>query len=146
MPFIKKVDIASQPIVQGNPGIQNFDVTVTAVIKFSEVERNIGLSYNARIALYEIDEKMDVFSVFPNNHQLFLQHASRGDSDDFIGFSNLKAISARSNEATIKHIFSVRASSESDGKMELKALVVCVPDTATAMKWSPMKKVQVITG
>jgi len=89
---------------------------------------------------------MDVYSAFPNNHELFLQRASRGDKDDFLGFSDSKSIIAESANASISHQFTVRASFEADLRMELKALVVCVPETATAMKWSSTERVQVIAG
>ncbi len=41
MPHINKVDISSQPIVLGSGGVNNFDVTVTATIRFSEVEKKL---------------------------------------------------------------------------------------------------------
>ena len=141
MPHITEVNIDSSQIVGKG---HNFDVTVTAKIKFSEVERNIGLNYNATIALYEIDETMDVYSGFPNNHQLFLQRATRGGKDGFLGFSTTQKLSAQTGIVEIKHRFSVAAIYEADGKMELKALVVCVPETATAMQWSSTKEVQVV--
>ncbi len=139
MPRIKKVNInsAGAGVIFG----QNIDVTVSATIMFSEVEKNIGLNYHVTIALYEIDDTMDVYSVFPNNNQLFLQRASRGNRDDFLGFSRPKPISAQTGEAEITHEFSVRGQIEPDRVMELKALVVCVPDTATAMKWSATEKI-----
>ena len=146
MPHIKTVNISSDSTIQGSPGPHNFNVEVLAKISFSEVEKKIGLNYNVTIALYEIDDAMDVYSVFPNNHQLFLQRASRGDKDDFLGFSDTKSVNAQSGAETIRHKFSVRASFEADQKMELKALVICVPETATAMKWSSTKQVQVVHG
>ncbi len=57
---------------------------------------------------------MDVYSVFPNGHQLFLQRASKGNQDDFLGFSNTKSLSAQSGEIAIEHRFSVRATFEPD--------------------------------
>ena len=140
MPHITEVNIdSSQVVITGN----DFVVTVIAKIKFSEVERNIGLNYNTTIALYQIDETMDVYSVFPNNHQLFLQRATRGGKDGFLGFSTTQKLSAQTGIVEIKHLFSVTAIREPDKKMELKALVVCVPETATAMQWSSIKEVQV---
>lgn len=146
MPYITKVNLSSQSSAQGSAEAHNFDVTVFATIKFSATERNIGLNYNVKIALYEIDERMDVYSVFPNNRYLFVQHAGRGVEDDFLGISEPISISAQSNGGTVEYRFSVRPSFEADHKMELKALVVCIPETATAMKWSSTKKVEIITG
>ncbi len=104
------------------------------------------MSYKTTIALYEIDDTMDVYTAFPNGHELFLKRAARGEKDDFLGFSNVKILQSQQGEATVEHPFSVRATFEPDQEMELKALVVCVPDTATAMKWSPTRKVRVVNG
>ncbi len=146
MPHIKNVIIESDNSVLGSPGSSNFDVVVRAEIGFSEVEQNLAINYNTRIALYEIDDTMDVYSVFPNGAGTLIQRASRGDKDDFLGFSSNKAISAQAGNVTIEHQFSVRATLEPDRRMKLKALVVCTPDTATAMKWSGTKFVEVIVG
>ncbi len=141
MPVISDVSIDSSAVVADN---ENFNVTVKAKVSFSANERNLELKCNARIALYEIDETMDVYSVFPNGGQIFLQRASRGDRDDFLGFSRNFTLNAQDGDTTIEHRFSVRSIIEPDTKMELKALVICVPETATAMKWSGTKSVQVV--
>jgi hypothetical protein len=156
MPYIKDVDIQSgdssiQPLTAGSSSsdlgiddrVNTFKVKVIANIEFSETEIRLGLSYSARVVLYEIDETMDVYSIFPNNHRLYLQRASRGDRDDFIGFSNPETVKAQQGGITISHLLPVRASNEPDRTMELKALVVCVPETATAMRWSSTKKVRI---
>ena len=149
MPFIQEVDIVSGDSNVGSSGsdliiderVTNFKVKVIAKIEFSETEIRLGLSYSTRVALYEIDGTMDVYSAFPNNHKLFLQRASRGDRDDFIGFSNAETVNAQPGGVTIIHVLSVRSSIERDRTLELKALVICVPETATAMQWSSTKKV-----
>lgn len=146
MPHIAVINIQSNDIVQGSPGRHEVGVYVTAKINFSDVEKRIGLNYHATIALYEVEGTMDVYTAFPNNHQLFLQRADRGGKDGFIGFSNTKKLSARTGTAEIKHTFTTIAAHRNDGYMDFKALVICVPETATAMQWSSTKKVQVIAG
>lgn len=146
MPHITKVNISSQPIAVGSPQPNRFPVRVSATIEFSDLEQRLGLSYQTRFVLYEIDETMDVYTVFPNSHELFLQRASRGDKDDFIGFSENESIKADAASKTIEHKFDVRTSIEPDLKMELKALAICIPETATAMKWSETRNVEIING
>lgn len=138
MPHIKEVTVRTPALVAED---RNFDVDVEASIEFTRLERELGLSYNARIALYEIDGQMDVYSVQPNRQGLFLQRAARGDKDDFLGFSPSFRLTASDSEETISHRFNVRASGESDRRLEIKALAVCVPETATAMKWSSEERV-----
>lgn len=146
MPHITDVVVFTPAIVQGSPGTHDYDVKVSATVAFSSKEQELGLSYNLIIALYEIDETMDVYSAFHNGNEVFLQRASRGDKDDFLGFSPNFSAQAIEGDKTIEHVFSVRASFEADQHMELKALVSCVPETATAMKWSSTNRVQVING
>ncbi|OZT72520.1 hypothetical protein [Vreelandella boliviensis] len=139
MPYIKSVDISTPSAVTYNT---YFNVGVSAVIEFSDLERQLGLSYKTSIALYEIDDRMDVYSIQPNWQRIFLQRAARGDKDDFLGFSPPIDMKADSAEDTITHNFNVRAQVESDWQMEIRALVVCVPETSAAMQWSSQKKIQ----
>ena len=146
MPHIKNVTISGPSTAQGSGGTNDFPAHVSATVKFSALEQSLGLSYQVKFALYEVDDTMDVYSAFPNNHDLFLQRASRGDKDDFVGMSRAQTIKADAAEKTIDHSFNIRVSFEADQQMELKALAVCVPETATAMKWSSTKRVGVVAG
>ncbi len=143
MPHIKEIAVHTP---QDTIAHSNFDVGVKADIEFTRLERELGLSYKARIALYEIDGQMDVYSVQPNWQQLFLQRAARGNKDDFLGFSPAFDLTASDSEKTISHTFDVRSSLEPDSRMEIRALVVCVPETAVAMKWSGETRVSVVIG
>jgi len=144
MPTIKEIQIDAPDRVAVHPG-DPIDVTVRATIDFSEVERNLNLNYAVRIALYEIDGQMDVYSVFPNNdQQILIQRAARGDKDDFLGFSRRIDITAQNSQSTIEHTFQARSQFETDGMMDIRALVVCTPDTATAMQWSGQKQIEVL--
>ncbi|MBY5940312.1 hypothetical protein KUW00_05360 [Halomonas sp. DP5N14-9] len=139
MPYIKSVVISSPTAAIHNT---DFNIDVTAIIEFSALERQLGLSYKTTIALYEVDDTMDVYSVQPNWQRVFLQRAARGDKDDFLGFSPAIDMKADRAEDKITHKFNVRAQMESDWTMEIRALVVCVPETSAAMQWSSQKSIR----
>ena len=147
MPYIKQVRISESTSLPSanvfySDTENNPNFSVVSKIEFSDVEVNLGLNYSTRAVVYEIDDSTDVYSVFPNKADIFVQRASRGNQDDFVTFSSPKTIQAQSGELTLVHRVTVRniQKLDADPIPELQALVVCVPDTATAMKWSPITK------
>ena len=134
MPHITEVTVSAP---RGAQHRDAFAVHVTAQVNFSEVERQIGLTYKARILLFEANQRIDYLSVYPNWTDLVFHQNPRGDKDDFLGFSRQINLEARGTSAPISHTFdSVRGTLEPEGHMKFRALVVCVPSTATAMQWS----------
>lgn len=146
MPFVSEVRIDTVPgILEG----REIFARVTADIGFTRLERELGLSYRVKIALYHIDGQMDVYSVQPNWESTFLQREARsrpGGKDEFIAFS--PSIEINNNDAarqTVSHGFDgIEAVPSRFGEVvRLKALVVCTPETATAMKWSDNRDVPI---
>lgn len=142
MPRIEDLTITSPQATQIRA---TFAATVSAEVHFSEVEKQIGLTYQARILLFEANGQTDLLSLFPNGHGLHFQQMARDSKDDFLGFSPAFGLQAQADTASISHTFdAIRSKLEPDGQMDLRALVVCVPSTATAMKWSAVKHVPVL--
>lgn len=146
MPYINEVELNTvSGILAGN----TFNVRAQTDIGFTRLERELKLSYKVKFALYHIDGQMDVYSVQPNWGSLFLQRAARftpGDKDTYIAFS--PAIDITNNDSRrqrVQHTFEdIKAKTAEYGEIiNLKALVVCLPQTAAAMKWSNTKEVPV---
>jgi len=144
MPHIREVVVRAPQggLQRGAPSL----VVVTARIKFTPLEQELGISYKTRIVLFEIDNKTDVIPVYPNWQGLEFFQGERGGRDQHLGFSPAfdMTASASNPEESIEHSFSPSLPGESDGRYELRALVVCVPNTGTAMKWSKTESVPIL--
>lgn len=138
MPQVTEVIVNAPGTVIG----QNSIVSVNATIRFTSKERQLALDHVVRIALYELDDQMDVYAIQPNWSQLFVQRAARGDKDDFNRFSDVIRVTADEAEKSVSFTFNLGTAQtpERDRMLEYKAMVICIPEIATAIAWSATAK------
>lgn len=134
MPVIDEVTVGSGGSVIIS---EQADVAVGVELKFSQAELELGLHYFLYIALFEIDETIDVHTSFLNGGSWYYQRSPRGGRDDYAG-----ARAIRFKPQGVSHTesasigFAPIIGGERESTLELRALVQCVPETGPVQAWS----------